>query len=609
MIAAMTDLIVHRGPDDAGQHVEGCVGIGMRRLSIIDLGSGHQPVFNEDGTVAVVFNGEIYNFEELRNDLKARGHLFKTSSDTEVIVHLYEELGADFPTKLNGMFAIAVWDQKTRRLVVARDRLGVKPLYYAWTRDGLVFGSELKCVLVEGGVARSIDATALLRYLTMGYVPHPLTIYEGARQLPPGCRLVVERGAMREERYWEVRSKIDPKLTREDAEGRLAELVRDATKLRMIADVPIGAFLSGGIDSSIVVAQMAQLSGQPVRTFHIDFDAPELSEIEQARSLAKRYGTEHHELVVRPTAVGLLDQLVRHFDEPFADSSAIPTWFVSQLARQHVTVALAGDGGDESFGGYSRYRRAKDRWEPPGWLRPVLRPLGKALGRLMPRTWPGRGWLPTLGYTTVELAAGVLAEQEARALLRPGGQVHTGNVTSIWREAEATLRRIDAGDWLSPYQMLDLDWYLPDDILVKVDRMSMAHSLEVRAPFLDYRIVELAANLPAAWKLGPADSKLILKSTFRSQLTPEILAPRKRGFSIPMADWLRGDLRPEIEALAHEGSRGVLGGVINFREVRQLWTEHRAGVRNHAPMLWRLMFLEAWWKHHNSGVPQAWAIS
>ncbi|MCY2967206.1 MAG: asparagine synthase (glutamine-hydrolyzing), partial [Planctomycetota bacterium] len=474
LVTRMTDLIVHRGPDDAGQLVDRDLGIGMRRLSIIDLSAGHQPVFNEDQSIAVVFNGEIYNFQEIRDELVAKGHQFRTHSDTEVIVHLYEEMGADFPRRLNGMFAIALWDSKRRRLVVVRDRLGVKPVYYAWTADGLVFGSELKCVLADRGVSREIDQEALYQYLTLGYIPNPMSIHRDVRQLPPGARIVVEGGEMRIDRYWRLNAMVDRSLSRPDAEHKLRDLLSNATKLRMISDVPLGAFLSGGLDSSIVVALMAKQSSVPVKTFYIDFDEPEYSEREFARAVAQRYGTDHHELVVRPSAVDILDRLVAHYDEPFADSSAIPTWFVSQLTREHVTVALAGDGGDESFGGYTRYQRILAHREFPSAIRKLAGGVGNALAAVLPRTMTGRDAMRALGYDYGQLFAGVFDEAKTRELLTPEF-LRTAGKSSVWDAASEIYRRADPDDRLARYALLDLERYLPDDILAKVDRASMAH--------------------------------------------------------------------------------------------------------------------------------------
>ena len=399
LINGMCQKIVHRGPDDQGMYVSGPIGLGMRRLSIIDLVTGSQPIFNEDRTICTVFNGEIYNFQSLRSDLIKRGHTFATQGDTEVIVHLYEEYGVDFVKKLNGMFAIAIWDEPKKKLTIVRDRLGQKPLYYASTSDGLYFGSELKCLSVCDSVAREMDHESVFHFFTLGYIPHPWSIYKDVRQLPPAGRLVADGNAqtINIDRYWQLEGKIDSDRSREDASEELFHLIEDSVKLRMISDVPLGAFLSGGLDSSIIVAQMAQHSSGPVKTFHIDFAESDYSEKKYARAVAERFGTEHHELVVNPSAVDVLDDLVDAFDEPFGDSSAVPTWYVSQMTRQHVTVALAGDGGDESFGGYDRYLRILERTNQSRFLRTVLGVGGHAVHHCLPRNAPGRRYFRSLG--------------------------------------------------------------------------------------------------------------------------------------------------------------------------------------------------------------------
>lgn len=598
LVHQMNEQIVHRGPDDEGLHTDSELGIGMRRLSIIDLDSGRQPVFNEDGSIAVVFNGEIYNFQEIRRELESKGHHFQTRSDTEVIVHLYEELGEDFPTRMNGMFAIALWDSRKRKLVLVRDRLGVKPLYYALTRDGIVFGSELKCVLQADGVDREVDHQALYHYFTLGYIPHPLTIYRQVRQLPPAGRLVITRDGVAEDRYWTLRQKIDTSLDRREAGERLRELLVDAVRIRMISDVPLGAFLSGGLDSSITVALMAQQSSGPVKTFHIDFEDKNYSERDFARGVSKRYGTEHHEFVVQPSAVQVLDDLVRHFDEPFADSSAIPTYYVSKLTREHVTVALAGDGGDESFGGYTRYQRilARSNWPAP--VRAVAGYLGAAAQRCLPRSAPGKRYLGSLGMDNGRFFSVGTSESHSRELFA-GDFLRALNGTSTYELIRGHLEAADPSDPLAPFAFLDLHRYLPDDILTKVDRMSMAHSLEVRAPFLDYRVVEFAAQMPAAWKLGDAGTKLILKDVFAPDLPDEILQPRKRGFSIPLADWLRGDLLPDLDDAIQDANASA-SGILNMREIQAMRNEHVSGARNWASELWRFLFFERWWRSHRA---------
>ncbi|MGD9857242.1 MAG: asparagine synthase (glutamine-hydrolyzing), partial [Planctomycetaceae bacterium] len=551
LVHRMCEAIVHRGPDDEGLYGDQDVALGMRRLSIIDLDNGSQPIFNEDGTVVVVFNGEIYNFRELRVALESRGHRFATASDTEVIVHLYEEYGEDFPVHLNGMFAIALWDKAQQQLLLVRDRLGVKPLYYGNVNGTIIFGSELKTVLLDESVSREVDAQAVYDYFVLGYIPQPRSIYRDIRKLPPGCLLKARDGDISIRRYWSYPTHPAFVTEYEDAKHALRELLTDATRLRMISDVPLGAFLSGGLDSSITVALMAQLSAQPVETFFIDFEEGGYSERKYARAVAARYGTNHHEFVVQPEAVGILDEIVRFFDEPFGDSSAIPTYYLSQMTRRHVTVALAGDGGDESFGGYQRYRTALARRNGRR-VRPLLDRIGKGLHRLLPRTAPGRRYFRSLGSSNFEAFAVGTQELETQEILSKGflRQIERSVLEDLGESPPTNGHR--PGDPLAPYSAFDVNWYLPDDILTKVDRMSMAHSLEVRAPFLDYRVIEYAARLPVGWKISGQETKAILKEVFRDDLPEVVLSPRKRGFSIPLEEWFRNELKPELNAALHD---------------------------------------------------------
>ncbi len=595
LLQRMNSAIIHRGPDEDGMHLDGQVGIAMRRLTVIDLETGSQPIFNEDGTVAVVFNGEIYNYRSLRSDLLSRGHRFTTNGDTEVIVHLYEEYGVDFVQHLNGMFAIAIWDQTKRQLVLARDRLGQKPIYYSETRDGLVFGSELKCLLQGTGVAEDLDHASLYHYFTLGYIPHPATIYRTVRQLPPASRLVVRDGRVNLTSYWQLPTKVEPLTDLKQAGEQLRDLLHDATRLRMISDVPIGAFLSGGLDSSIVVAMMAAQSTTPVKTFHIDFAEPELSERAFARQVAERYGTDHHELVVRPSALEILDDLVHFFDEPFGDTSALPTFYVSRLARQYVTVALAGDGGDESFGGYRRYQRILARRNLPSALRSGLGWGGRLLHACLPRSAPGRRYFRSLGMDHDQFFAVGTSELETRELFSPSFLKSAGS-TSTFQLLAADLQRGDPSDPLARFTYLDARRYLPDDILTKVDRMSMAHSLEVRSPFLDYRVFEFGARLPRQAKIDDhGTTKAILKQAFAQDLPPDILKPRKRGFSLPMAQWLRGELRGSLHEALHDPEVAATG-MFCPRALRGFAAEHQAGRRDWSDLLWRYLFFVRWWQ-------------
>jgi asparagine synthase (glutamine-hydrolysing) len=589
IVEEMCRRMIHRGPDEQGVYADRFAAIGMRRLSIIDLSGGSQPIFNEDNTICVVQNGEIYNFQELRAELVQRGHRFRTNSDTETIVHLYEEYGLEFPSKLNGMFAIAIWDMQRQRLVLARDRLGQKPLYYSCSPSGIAFASEIKCLRVLESVSTELDPRAVLNYFTLGYINEPHSIYRSIRKLPPGTVAVLEKsGETQLSKYWHLPNQIDRNLTLPDATEKVRETLSDAIKIRMISDVPLGAFLSGGLDSSIVVAEMAKHSSVPVKTFFIDFDEATHSEREFARCVAAEYGTDHHELTAIPSGIDLLDELVHYFDEPFADSSAIPTYLVSKLTREHVTVALAGDGGDESFGGYSRYRRILGRRNLPT-LRKFTQPVAH-LSRLLPGGFPGRKFLKSLPLDNVELYGGGVLESEARQFLSNDFLRGVDKAVSeeLWESIEAP-----AGDMLSAYTKFDLNWYLPGDILVKVDRMSMAHSLEVRAPFLDFRLVELASRLPEQWKIGINGSKKILKEAFQKQLPAKILEQRKRGFSLPLANWLRGELRPQLEGMCTDPLL-IESGIFRPKGVRKLVDEHLTGRRSRASQIWRLMFFLRW---------------
>ena len=594
VLEQMNELIVHRGPNEDGFHIDGAIGLGMRRLSIIDLASGTQPIFNEAGDVAVVFNGEIYNFKQLRESLVTRGHRFQTDSDTEVIVHLYEDHGVDFVHHLNGMFAIALWDRTAQRLLLVRDRLGQKPLYYAYTKNGLVFGSELKCLLACPDTPIELDRSAIYHYFTLGYVPHPLSIYKGIRQLPPGCRVSIEREKTpRVERYWNLSSQVNTFEKSEDVADELRELLTDSVKKRMVSDVPVGAFLSGGLDSSITVALMAQLSEQSVSTFHIDFSDSASSERKYARQVASAFHTDHHEFMVNPSAVAVLDGLIDAFDEPFADTSAIPTFYVSKLAREHVTVVLAGDGGDETFGGYRRYQQILSRRRLPTAIRSSLGMIGRTIHRCLPRIAPGRRYFRSLGMSHDEWFAVGTSELETKELLS-NELLREIDGTSTFELMEAYLSLGDRSDPLAPFTHCDALRYLPDDILTKVDRLSMAHSLEVRSPFLDHRVFELAAAVPAEHKIRGGETKLILKKAFRDILPAAVMEPRKRGFSVPMEHWLRSDLKEMLMDSLHD--RAIAGsGLFRMQELHGLAREHFSRQRDRSDVLWRFLYFAHWW--------------
>jgi asparagine synthase (glutamine-hydrolysing) len=608
LLARMNDSQLHRGPDEGSLHVEPGVGFGHRRLSIIDIATGQQPLFNEDESVVIVFNGEIYNFQELVPELEALGHRFHTKSDTEVIVHAWESWGERCVERLRGMFAFAIWDRNRQTLFLARDRLGVKPMHYALLDDGmLVFGSELKSVLQHPGLRRDIDPMAVEEYFALGYVADPRTIFKGARKLPPAHTLTIRRGQPLPEprEYWDVRFTLDSSISEEDACIELVERLKDSVRVRLISEVPLGAFLSGGVDSSAVVQAMAGLSSGPVNTCSIAFDDPQFNESEFAAIVAQRYRTNHRVETVVSDDYDLIDTLARLYDEPYADSSAIPTYRVSQLARKHVTVALSGDGGDEVWGGYRRYRlhMAEERIRaavPEG----IRRPLFGLLGRVYPKA----DWAPRLfrAKTTFEGMARTAVEAYFHSMsfirqpLRDRLYGPTLRAALGGYSARAVFERHAAragtDDPLALIQYIDMHTYLVGDINTKVDRASMAHSLEVREPLMDHRLVEWAATLPSSFKLRNGNGKRVLKLAMEPHLPHDVLYRPKMGFAVPLARWLRGPLRERARASLLAGP--VLeGGWLNPSVVRQLLDEHQSGARDHSTPLWTLLMFDAFLRH------------
>jgi asparagine synthase (glutamine-hydrolysing) len=605
LLRAMTTRIEHRGPDGAGFHVEPGIGLGHRRLSIVDLAAGHQPMYNEDDSVVVVFNGEIYNFPGLVDELTAMGHRFRTRCDTEVILHGWEQWGPDCLQRFNGMFAFALWDRNRRQLFIARDRLGVKPLYYAFLPTGeLVFGSELKSLELHPALPRRISTRAIEDYLTFGYVPDPDTIYQDVHKLAPGHYMVVDFATGRHQVrcWWDLPAERfgSRSVTPEVAGQELLEQLEAATRRRLIADVPLGAFLSGGVDSSAVVAMMARITSDSVKTCSIGFDDPQYDEAAYARQVAKLFHTDHSERTVKVDDFGLLDALVDVYDEPYADSSAIPTYRVCEAARERVTVALSGDAGDENFAGYRRYRLFAGE-EAVRSLLPmaVRRPVFGFLGRVYPKL----DWAPRFvrGKTTFQALArdsvgaylhGIsLATDEMRDMLYTADfRRQLGGYT-----AREVFDRHVAGrrfaDTLSMVQYLDLKTYLPGDILTKVDRASMAHSLEVRGPFLDYELTEWAAALPADLKLRSGTGKFVLKKALEPLLPHDVLYRQKMGFAVPLARWFRGPLRSRIQALATSPTL-LQTGIFDQAGLTRLVNRHISGQREYSPTLWSLLMLE-----------------
>lgn len=587
---AMNAAILHRGPDDGGVHRDEGILLGMRRLAIIDLGGGHQPMQADDGRYVLVFNGEIYNFRRLRAELEAHGRVFRTDSDSEVILAAYAVWGDAAVARLEGMFAFALWDREQRRLLLARDRLGKKPLFLWESAQGLGFASELKSLLALPGFDRGVDVGVLPAYFAFGYVPSPRSIFQGVRKLAAGHYAVWQGGVLRETRYWSLDFAPRFEGSEAEAEAELHERLQAAVADRLVADVPFGAFLSGGLDSSVVVALMAQQMSRPVKTFSIGFKEARYSELSDARIVARHLGTEHHELVVEPEATALVDKLAWHLDEPFADSSALPTYLVSELAGHHVKMVLSGDGGDEAFAGYERYLKflALERLGPLrgaaglgaaaiGHLVPG--PLGQRFGRLAGRL---RQAFPDSYLTGVGLAR----TEQIEALLGPAGATGYASLHGLFAQGDRRPmidRIVDA----------DIHSYLLDDILVKLDRMSMAASIEGRAPLLDHRVVEFAVRLPPGLRIRGGRGKHLLREVARRWLPPGILDKPKQGFAIPLAEWFRGtlgEMAADVIASRAFRERGWVAA-----DVAAGWLEaHRGGRADHSEILWQVVMLERW---------------
>ncbi len=598
-VRTMCAQIRHRGPDDEGILARDNWAIGMRRLSIIDLTTGHQPMSNEDGSVWVVFNGEIYNYRTLRDRLHASGHQFRTESDTEVLVHLYEEEGVEGFKRLRGMFAAATWDNRTRELVLVRDRFGKKPLYWAALDSGLYFGSELKC-LQAAGIPLEIDEEALRLYLVFGYVPDPRSIFRAVHKLSPGCWLMYRAdGSLRHGRYWTLPAPAEeppPDLSEEQACEQIRQVFDESVRLRMIADVPLGAFLSGGIDSSLVVASMARQSSMPVKTFSIGFEEARFNELPYARQVAERYHTEHHEILVRPDAISMVERLVRHFDEPFADSSAIPTYLVSEFAARHVKVALSGDGGDELFAGYDNFFKV-DALRVLDRIPLFLRQFAGAVGERLPYSAYGKNYLRMISRSSpleryFELCHFPFALRQR--MLEPHWMLPSDE--AFWRATFPDCLLPGPVDILTQAQYFEATAKLSGDMLVKVDRMSMAASLEVRSPMLDQELAGLAAKLPHRWKMSGGKGKRILIKALGSRLPAELLNRPKQGFALPISVWFRGPLRSML--WDHLTSRSFQErGVVRPGFVKNMLEEHDSGRRNNALWLWMLLMLELWFRH------------
>jgi asparagine synthase (glutamine-hydrolysing) len=607
LLASMCRTIIHRGPDDEGIHVEAGIGLGTRRLSIIDLAGGHQPLANEDGTLWAAHNGEVYNFPELRRELEVCGHTFRTRTDTEAVLHAYEEWGDEFVGRLRGMFVTAIWDRPRRRLVVVRDRLGIKPLYYALLPDGtLVFGSELKAVIVHPGVRRVLEPQALDLFLTLEYVPSPWSIFKGVRKLPAGHMLLYQDGNLSIKKYWDLPTRkrarlVEPKELPEVCDDLYA-LLKESVRLRLISDVPLGAFLSGGIDSSTVVGLMRELGASPLKTFSIGFKDASYDELEHARRISRLFETEHEELIIEPKAVELTETLVHHLDEPFGDFSIFPTYLVSRMARAHVTVALSGDGGDEVFGGYETYQAQK----LAGF--PLVAPLGRAAGAVVRRLPPAAkkkgAWNKLRRYAQgFDNPASLrhlrwmmfMSKEDRRKLYTRGFVDDLGGLCqpSDVEPFASVFDRMERFDRTNGELYCDLKTYLADDILVKVDRMSMAPSLEARVPLLDHKLVEFAFALPGNAKLRGFRTKWIFKKTMERLLPMETLYRKKEGFSIPIKHWLRTDLKDMMLGYL-DAKRLREEGLFDPEAVGTMIRAHLKGRENYSHQLWALLVFEIW---------------
>jgi asparagine synthase (glutamine-hydrolysing) len=599
LLDKMCRVIEYRGPDEQGLTVRGRAALGMRRLSIIDLKTGQQPIYNEDGSLFIVFNGEIYNYRELKKELESLGHRFKTNSDTETILRAYEEFGTDCLEKLRGMFAFAIWNERDESLFIARDRVGKKPLFYSLTREGnFVFGSELKVLLTHGEISKEIDHSALDAFLTFGYVPEEFCIFKNVHKLAPGHFLVFKDGKIRTEKYWDFNyAKPENLKTEEEYATRLRELIKESVEIRMISEVPLGAFLSGGIDSSTIVGMMSQVSTSRVKTFSIGFNEDTFDELKYARIAAKHFNTDHHEFVVTPDLVELVGELAWHFDEPFADPSALPTFMVSKMARDFVTVVLSGDGGDELFAGYTRYVTDKKRRGLEKLPRIVRQNLLKPLSVSLPHGAKGKNYLYNISLEAIERYIDSVSHFGKLGKNSLYSRDFLANQNGNFGKSEEVFRKIaesvSTGNPTDNLLYLDSKTYLPADILTKVDRMSMASSLEARVPLLDHKLIEFVTQIPTDLKLKGSETKYIFRKAVHGIVPDEILNRPKQGFGVPLNEWINLQLKDKIRETLSE-RKTVERGYFDAKYIKILLDEHAAKRRDHSHSLWILYMLELW---------------
>ncbi|MEI6489175.1 MAG: asparagine synthase (glutamine-hydrolyzing) [Bacteroidota bacterium] len=600
-LKSMTDTIIRRGPDDEGFYIHKNLGFGFRRLSIIDISSGKQPLSNEDESIWVIMNGEIYNFQELRNSLLKKGHIFKSHSDTEVLVHLYEEHGLEFISKLRGMYAFALFDKKNNRVMIARDRVGIKPLFYSFNNNSLIFGSEIKEIKKISGPL-TLNNQGILDYFTYGYTLNEKTCYNEIKKLLPAHYLVIDLNTFqtRVENYWKIKYTPDFTISETEWIERINTKLSETVNCHMIADVPLGAFLSGGVDSSAVVANMAKLSDRPIKTFSIGFKEEKYNELNFARIVSEKYKTDHHEFVLEPTSIDIINDLVNMYDEPFADSSAIPTYFLSKLTREYVTVAMSGDGGDEIFAGYNSYRKAdliqKKFKSMPSFVRTMI---GNS-AKLLPDHIIGKGLMHHISMSPEHLGAysNIFKEYELPNMLNKDFIDSLKSYSSI----DSKIKMLDlykTNDFVTNYELLDINAYMVDDILTKVDRASMANSLEVRVPLLDHEFIELAFQIPSSMKLKEGEGKFIFKKSLESSLPSEILYRKKQGFALPLKKWFRNDLN----ALIHDELLTSNSHILNFankKSIENILSNNNRGKRDFSAQIWTLLFFHQWLKNNNS---------